>query len=325
MRKKWTILGACIAAVGLAVLVRSLFHRSVPILDYEVVAGWPEVPAYIKFGHVTGVATDSSDHVYVFFNEPLQSVEQEPSFGQVVVFDRHGKFLRTFGKQHVKSAHGLRIDRDNNIWVTDLGHHLVMKFSTEGELLLQLGTPDEPGDKPDQFNKPTDIAIAPSGEFYVSDGYGNSRVVKFSKDGKYLKEWGKNGTRQGEFNLPHSICLDSRGRVYVADRLNYRIQIFDSEGQFFAEWRDDRVPFNAASTGWPFGLTFIGDRLFVADGARGWITQLDGAGNALGRFGSEGAGPGQFRMAHAVCGDSHGAIYVADALISRVQKFVKKS
>jgi sugar lactone lactonase YvrE len=324
MRKKWTILGACIAAVGLAVLLPSFFHRAVPLVDYEVVTGWPEIPADIKFGHVTGVATDSGDRVYVFFNEPLQTPEQKPSFGQIVVFDRHGKFLRTFGKQHVKSAHGLRIDRDNNVWVTDLGHHLVMKFSSEGELLLKLGTPDHPGDKPDQFNEPTDVAIAPSGEFFVSDGYGNARVVRFSKEGKYLKEWGKKGTAQGDFNLPHGICLDTQGRVYVADRLNYRIQVFDSEGQFLAEWRDERVPFNPDAPGWPFGLTFIGAHLFAADGARGWVTLLDGDGTAVGRFGSDGTGPGQFRMAHAVCGDSHGAIYVADALISRVQKFVKK-
>jgi DNA-binding beta-propeller fold protein YncE len=318
MRKKLTILGACLVLVLAAALVASHFRSSAPRLDYQVVPGWPEWPRDIQFGHVTGVAADRNDHIYVFFNEPLPAGREEPNWGQVAVFDRDGKFLRTFGKQQVKSAHGLRLDCDENIWVTDVGHHLVMKFSPEGQLLRQLGKSDQPGDGPDQFNKPTDIAFAPSGEFYVSDGYGNSRVVKFSKDGKYLKEWGKRGegpkAGPGEFHVPHSICFDS-GRVYVADRQNYRIQIFDPEGQYLMEWRDG---------GMPFGLTFIGERLFVADGAQNWITVFDKGGKALGRFGSDGTGPGQFRMAHAVCADSQGAIYVADALFGRVQKFVKK-
>jgi DNA-binding beta-propeller fold protein YncE len=323
MRKKLTILGACLVLVLAAALLASHLRSSVPRLDYQVVPGWPEWPSDIQFGHVTGVAADRNDHVYVFFNEPLPPGREEPNFGQVAVFDRHGKFLRTFGKQQVKSAHGLRLDGDQNVWVTDIGHHLVMKFSPEGELLLQLGKPDQPGDGPDQFNKPTDIAFAPSGEFYVSDGYGNSRVVKFSKDGKYLKEWGKKGAKPGEFNLPHGICLDPEGRVYVADRLNTRIQIFDSDGQFLTEWRDNDVPLNRDALGWPFGVTFSNDALLVADGARGWITFYRD-GQPLGRFGSDGTGPGQFRMAHAVCADSQGAIYVADALFGRVQKFVKK-
>jgi DNA-binding beta-propeller fold protein YncE len=318
MRKKLTILGACLVLVGLTALLPSYFRSSVPRLDYQVVPGWPEWPADMQFGHVTGVAADRNDHIYVFFNELLPPGREEPNFGQVAVFDRHGKFLRTFGKQQVKSAHGLRLDGDQNVWVTDIGHHLVMKFSPEGQFLLQLGKADQPGDGPDQFNKPTDIAFAPSGEFYVSDGYGNSRVVKFSKEGKYLKEWGKRGegpqAGPGEFHVPHSICFDS-GRVYVADRQNYRIQIFDAEGQYLTQWRDG---------GMPFGLTFIGERLFVADGAQNWITVFDKGGKALGRFGSDGTGPGQFRMAHAVCADSQGAIYVADALFGRVQKFEKK-
>ena len=154
---------------------------------YQPVSGWPQLPAGMKLGPVSAVATDSADRVYVFHRG------KRP----ILVFDKDGKFLRSWGDDLVKTAHGLRIDHDDNVWITDIGNHLVMKFDPDGKLLLTLGKKDQPGDGPDQFNKPTDVAVAPTGEFYVSDGYGNSRVVKFSKDGKYLKEWGKKGTGEG--------------------------------------------------------------------------------------------------------------------------------
>src|SRR5262245_17182686 len=203
------------------------------IPDYRPVAGWPRLPDTVKLGQVSGVATDSADRVYVFHRG------KQP----ILVFDRTGKLLRSWGDDQIKQAHGLRIDKENNVWVTDIGHHRVLKYDAEGKLLLTLGQKDRPGDGPDQFNKPTDVAVAPSGEFYVADGYGNSRVVKFSKEGKYLKEWGKKGTGAGEFNLPHAICLDGRGRVYVGDRENDRIQVFDSEGKFLAQYPESGAPF----------------------------------------------------------------------------------
>ena len=164
------------------------------------------------------------------------------------------------GDDLIKTAHGLRIDRDNNVWLTDIGHHLVMKCDPEGKVLLSLGTKDEPGIGPDHFNRPTDIAITPTGEFYVSDGYGNSRVLKFSKEGKLLKQWGKKGKGEGEFDLPHAISLDARGRVYVGDRENNRVQVFDADGKFLTQFKE---------SGAPFGLFLSGNRLFVADGRAG--------------------------------------------------------
>ncbi len=190
----------------------------------------------------------------------------------------------------------------------------MLKFDAAGKLLLALGRKGRPGAGPDQFDRPTDMAVAPDGTFYVSDGYGNSRVLKFSKDGKLLRQWGKKGKGEGEFDLPHAVCLDGRGRVYVADRENNRIQVFDGDGKFLAVWKE---------SGAPFGLFRAPDgRLFVADGRAGWVKVLGADGRPLGRFGEKGTGPGQFQMPHMLCVDAHGAVYVADVGGKRVQKFV---
>jgi DNA-binding beta-propeller fold protein YncE len=270
------------------------------------VAGWPQLPAGLELGQVSAVATDAADRVYVFHRG------QRP----ILVFDRDGAFLRSWGDDQVKTAHGLRVDADGNVWVTDIGHHLVMKFDAEGKRLLSLGKKDQPGDGPDQFDRPTDVAVSPSGAFYVADGYGNSRVLKFSKEGKLLTQWGKKGRGDGEFRLPHAICLDGRGRVYVGDRENDRVQVFDADGRFLARF---------TASGAPYGLFLTGEgRLFVADGRAHWVKVLDLEGRVLGRWGEKGQGPGQFLVPHAVCVDSHGAVYVAEVDGRRVQKFRAK-
>jgi DNA-binding beta-propeller fold protein YncE len=277
------------------------------IPEYRPVRGWPKVPEEIKLGPVSAVATDSSDRVFVFHRG------QRP----VLVFDRDGTFLRSWGDGPIKTPHGLHIDHDNNVWVTDIGNHQVMKFDAGGKLLLTLGKKGEPGDGPDHFNRPTDVAVAPSGSFYVTDGYGNSRVLKFSKDGTFLKEWGKKGTGESEFNLPHAVCLDARGRVYVGDRENKRIQVFDADGRFLAQWKESGAPYGLF-------LTRAG-RLFVADGVANWIRVLDLEGRPLGRWGEKGTAPGQFDLPHMLCVDSHGAVYVAEINGRRVQKFVPRA
>src|SRR5262249_3418050 len=194
-------------------------------------------------------------------------------------------------------------------------NHLVRKFDSAGKLLLTLGKKDEPGDSPDKFNKPTDVAVAPSGDFYVSDGYGNSRVVKFSKEGKYVKEWGKKGTGGGEFNLPPVVCLDAKGRVYVGDRENNRVQVFDGNGKFLAQYKE---------SGAPFGLFLTADRMLVADGRASSVNVLDLQGKALGHFGEKGKEAGQLLLPHWVCADSKGAVYVAEVSSQRGQKFEAK-
>jgi DNA-binding beta-propeller fold protein YncE len=154
----------------------------------------------------------------------------------LIVFDARGRYLRSWGRGQFDIPHGLRIDPEGNVWTTDVGSHEVMKFTPQGKLLLTLGKKGHPGADRDTFDKPTDLAFTPAGDFYVSDGYGNTRVLKFSKDGKYQFEWGKPGRATGEFNTPHSVALDSRGLVYVSDRENNRIQIFDPKGKFLRQW-----------------------------------------------------------------------------------------
>lgn len=186
------------------------------------------MPSGWSFGRVSAVATDASGRVYVF----QRGKQADP----IVVFDPQGKFLRSWGRGMFGNPHGMRIDRDQNVWVTDNGDHQVMKFTREGRLLLTLGIKGKAGTDDKTFNRPTDIAFGPSGDVFVSDGYGNSRVVKFSKDGKYLMAWGKRGTGPGQFHIPHSIGIDSHGTVYVSDRENNRIQRFDLEGKYLGEW-----------------------------------------------------------------------------------------
>jgi DNA-binding beta-propeller fold protein YncE len=204
------------------------------LLKYKVQIRFGEEPADTmpdgwKFGRVSAVATDSQGEVYVF----QRGKKADP----IVVFDKDGKYLRSWGKGMFGNPHAIRIDREQNVWITDNGDHQVMKFDRRGNLLLTLGTKGAAGTDDKTFNRPTDIAWAPNGDFYVSDGYGNSRVVKFSKAGKYMTAWGKKGAGPGEFNLPHSVAVDSKGQVYIADRENNRMQVFDSNGKFLKEWK----------------------------------------------------------------------------------------
>ncbi len=202
------------------------------LLKYRVNIRFGEEPETMpegwKFGRVSAVAVDSAGQVSVF--------QRGKKAAPIVVFDAKGQYLRSWGQGMFGNPHGLRVDRDDHVWVTDNGEHQVMKFSKEGQLLLTLGVKGKAGADDRTFNRPTDIAFAPNGDFYVSDGYGNSRVVKFSKDAKYLLEWGRRGTGPSQFNTPHSVAVDSKGRVYVSDRENNRIQIFDASGKFLRQW-----------------------------------------------------------------------------------------
>ena len=273
--------------------------------DYQPVSNWLKVPHEIKIGPVSAVATDSEDRIFILHR----------SKRPILMFDRDGKYLRSWGDDLLKTPHGLRVDSANNVWVTDMGDHQVLKFNPEGKLLLTLGKKGEPGKDQDHFNRPTDVAVAASGECYVTDGYGNARVMKFSKEGKFLKQWGKKGTGPGEFNIPHAICLNVKGRLYVGDRENKRVQVFDTEGEFLAQWIE---------SGAPYGLFLKGDRPFVADGPANWVKVLDLEGKVLGRWGQKGSGPGDFNGPHMLCVDSKGAVYVTEVAGERIQKFIAR-
>ncbi len=192
----------------------------------------PTMPDGWHFGRVSAVATDSSNNVFVFQRGDVAD--------PIVVFDAEGNYLRSWGKENGVSMfgneHGLRIDRHDNVWATDTNNHQVHKFGHDGELLMSLGIKGEAGTTDDTFDRPSDIAFGPNDELYVSDGYGNSRVVKYDGEGNFVKAWGTPGSGPSEFNLVHSIATDSQGNVYASDRENNRIQIFDSEGTLLRMW-----------------------------------------------------------------------------------------
>jgi hypothetical protein len=202
---------------------------------YHVVEGWPALPPDIKWGAVISVDSDSKGNIWAFHRA------QPP----ILEFDSSGKLLKSFGKDMFVQPHGMTVAPDGNIWVTDAQGkdgkgHQVFKFSPDGTVLMRLGKAGVAGEGPDVFNGPTDVVVAPNGDIFVSDGHdpmSNGRVVKFSKDGKFIKAWGKNGSGPGEFITPHAISMDSRGRIFVADRGNNRIQIFDQDGKFLDQWK----------------------------------------------------------------------------------------
>ncbi len=306
MLKKLVLFAACLLLTAvLALRTRSADQGDKPP-QYQPVPNWPQLPRGFKFGQTTAVATDKDDNLYVFHRGKTP----------IAVFDRNGKFLRGWGDAAVKTAHGLRIDAAGNIWTTDLGTHQVIKYDPTGKVLLTLGTKNKKGKTPDRFNKPADVAVSAAGDIYVADGYGNSRVVKFSKEGKYLKEWGKKGKGPGQFNLVHAIFLDGKGKVYVGDRENKRVQVFDTEGKYLEQWRD---------SGTPYGLFLQGGkRMLLADGDADEVRILDLSGKLLTRFGMKGAGAGQFQLPHGITADSRGVLYVTEGDGERVQKFVAR-
>jgi DNA-binding beta-propeller fold protein YncE len=222
--------------------------------------------------------------------------------------------------------HGLRIDADDNVWITDVGRHQVLKLTPEGRLLLAIGTERVAGEDGDHFSLPTDVAVLPDGSFYVSDGYGNARVAKFSPRGELLLEWGGRGSAPGRFDLPHSIVADGVGRIYVADRGNARVQVFDHAGTFVEQW-------SAPELGRPFGLALGGDgRLYVVDGGdqppappdRSGVARIGADGRVDARFARFGNYDGQLMGGHAIAVAADGAVYVVDIAGRRAQKLIER-
>jgi hypothetical protein len=266
--------------------------RAVPELGYRVVPDFFHAPAGMTVGEASGVALNSKGHIFLF-----QRVT--PMLSE---YDEHGTYLRSLGEGLFTHPHGLRIDGDDNLWTTDDGNHLVLKLSPAGRVLLVLGRKGVAAESDWLFNQPTDVAFGKNREIYVSDGYGNSRVVK---------AWGKYGTGHGEFNLPHTIAVDGQGNVYVGDRENKRIQIFDPEGTFLKEW---------TGIGYPYGIFITPDQhVWMIDGGYDRIVELDQDGKILGAFGEPGHAPGQFAWGHFLGIGKDRTIYVADVLNWRFQ------
>lgn len=298
---------------------------------YNVVHGWPILPDGESLGSVSGVGVDSHGNVFVFHRAnrmyPTSDIlELTPITRPTVdVFNgQTGVLINRWGDNLFSMPHGLTIDDHDNVWLTDIALQQVYKFSPDGHLLLTLGERGVAGDDSAHFNRPTAVAVSKDGSFYVSDGYRNSRVMKFSADGKFLFQWGTKGDEPTQFNIPHWITLDSAGNVYVADRENSRIQIFDASGRYLSQWSGKKI-------GRPYAIAIAnnGDS-FIADGGEqprdppdrsAWVI-VGVNGVPITRVGQFGNHDGQFEMAHTIAIDASGAVYVGDITGRRVQKFV---
>ena len=274
-------------------------------MTFRPATDFPQLPADVELGPCSAVSVDSRGNIFLF------NRGQHP----IVCLDKTGRYVRSWGQGEIVSSHGLRIDAEDHIWVTDMAGHRVLKYDTQGKLLLALGT-GKPGDGDDQFNKPTDVAFGNDGAFFVSDGYGNHRVLKFAPSGALITQWGRRGTERGQFHLPHAVLVDRAGRVLVGDRENNRIQIFDQEGKLL----------DVFSGFAPYGLALDPDgKLFVADGRAHQVLQIDDRGRIAQRIGSEGTAPGQFRMPHMLAFDAQGNLLIAEVGGKRVQKLLRSS
>lgn len=282
-------------------------------MHYQVAEGWAQLPEAWSWGWIVAIACDSQDRVFIY------SRSQHP----LVVLDRQGNFLQTWGEGVLApgQAHGLFIDAQDNVYCTDVTAHAVYKFDRHGHLQFTLGTPGQAGaGDGDPFNRPTDLAVSSQGELFVSDGYGNARVHKYSAQGELLLSWGERGTGPGQFGLSHCVRVDRHDRVWVCDRSNNRIQLFDTDGHYLEErtglLEPNSIFFHPKE-----------DMVFVAElGHRVSIYTLDGQLINKWGGGRSSTSPGEFLGgAHGIWMDSHGDLYVGEVVLDvngRMQKFV---
>lgn len=313
---------------------------------YCLVDDWPNLPGGLKLGQVAGLDVDTRGVVYVF-HRGSKSWAGNPSFVDVArtfifglfggdpstetvtedaILALHaetGELLSSFGAGHFQIPHGLTIDAQDNLWVTDVGLHQVFKYSKDGKLLLSLGKAGVAGEDPDHFDGPTDIAVGRDGSIYVADGYGNARVVKFAADGRYLDAWGGHGTAPGEFNVPHGIAIDAEDNLYVADRGNARIQVFDRDGHFLRQISGARI-------GRPWALDIARDgRLYVIDGgdqdpanSRSGLLVMTRQGEIIARWSRYGYEPGNLVWPHDLAVSDQRDVFVGEVFDSnRIQRF----
>jgi DNA-binding beta-propeller fold protein YncE len=276
-------------------------EEPIPKLNYEAVPDFFQLPQGEHFVEVAGVAVNSKGHIYVFHRGKHPLME----------FDASGKYLRSIADDLFVNAHTVRVDAEDNIWTTDVGSHMVLKLSPDGHVLLSLGRMRTAGDDVLHFNQPTDVAFDREGNIYVADGEGNSRVLKFNKYGNVLPGWGMKGSGPGQFDLPHSIAIDEN-LVYVGDRENGRIQIFDLSGQYFGEWK----------VGHPFGLFITPDHfIYMSDAIAGRILKISRDGKVVGVLEGPAPDKGRHFDPHSIAVGKDNSIFTAEVMPWRAQKF----
>lgn len=301
-----------------------------PAPRYAVVHGWPILPPGRVLGPCSGVAVSGRGEVFVLHrgnrgtDARAMAAVKEPV---VEVFDAaSGRLLREWGAGLFVVPHGISIGPDGHVWITDTGSNQVFEFTPDGTLLRTLGERGVAGADATHFDRPTDVAPLADGSFYVADGYGNSRVMKFTADGTLLFQWGSRGAGPGQFDIPHALAIDAGHRVYVADRANGRVQLFDAKGRYLAQWKSPAI-------GRPFGLALLpGKRIAILDGGANpdKVPDHDGVtiagldGREIAHFGRIGNQDGQFWIAHDIAADRAGNLYIVDIAGQRVQKFVRR-
>ena len=276
---------------------------------YEVAEGWGSYPEGWKLGWIAGVAVDSKDRIYLY------NRSEHP----LILLDRDGHFVESWGEDVLLDAHGILIDERDQVFCVERETHCMRKFDSDGELLMTLGNPGVQGAVGEPFRLPTDIAFDSAGDMYISDGYDNARIHKYTADGEPIKSWGVPGKGPGEFDLPHCVRVDKDDRVLVCDRSNNRVQIFDTDGNYLTEWGDLRQPDTIHID--------EDDIVYIAE-VEQRVSILNLAGELLSRWGKgeRSDEPGEFRgCPHGIWTDSHGDLYVGEVQADqRVQKFIRR-
>jgi DNA-binding beta-propeller fold protein YncE len=330
--------------------------QSVPAIKFDASIDFLKLPPNLYLGEVAGVAVNSKGHVFVYSRTGERSTVHGATASQLFEFGADGAFLREIGKDlyGFAFAHTVRIDRNDNIWATDEGTNMIIKFDPAGRVVMVLGRREEaaepaapraanappPAPGWGSFNRPTDVTWDPQGNSFISDGYGNSRVVKVDRNGRWVKTWGERGSGPGQLNTPHSIAADAKGNVYVADRGNRRIQVFDTDGGLLRQFTID-VPFTGEpdilfgsmpgspgggatmASGAPWAICInpgATQYLYVADAVPGRIYKVALDGKVLGTIGEAGKQVGQFGWIHEISCPSENSLYVAELLNWRMQK-----
>jgi len=290
-----------------------LIPQTAPLLDYVPVADPLAIPADAKTGASASLTFDKNGHLFVLYRGPQPIME----------FDANGKFVRALGSGFTRT-HGIRIDSDGNFWIADVGAHTVTKLSPAGDVLLTIGTKGQAGEWDEasgshKLNEPNELAIARNGDIFIVQGHtpnkGNPGVLKFDKTGKFIKAWGGYGTEPGKFNVAHGVAIDAKGLLWVADRENQRIQVFDQDGKYIREMK---------YKGLPCGFQIGEKDIYMVNGFAGQILRLDLDGKVLAAMGQPGKGLGEFGEAHYIAVSPKGELFVADTVNGSVQKFVKK-
>jgi sugar lactone lactonase YvrE len=292
-----------------------LVPETAPELDYIVAATAVTLPAGTTMGATASVAFDANGHLFVLTRGDKTFFEFNPD----------GTFVRSFGDKLFTRSHGLRIDRDGNLWATDVGGHVVVKMTRDGQPLLTIGTKGEAGEWNEaagshKLNQPNDVVVANNGDVFVAQGHtpgpdGDARVLKFDKNGKFIKSWGGKGSGPGQFQVAHGIALDSKGLLWVADRENQRMQVFEQDGKFVREIK---------YKGLPCSLDIGRQYMYMVNGFAGQVLRLDLNGKVLAAMGKPGKGPGEFGEAHMIAVNQKDEIYVADSVNATLVKFVRK-